>query len=65
MESLHYLPPELVPSHHSDGAQVDLNGHMEIADRVWWVGSMHRDEVFQCHPYLIEAGSDSVLIDPG
>jgi diguanylate cyclase (GGDEF)-like protein len=65
MESLHYLPPELVPSHHSDGAQVDLNGPMEIADRVWWVGSMHRDEVFQCHPYLIEAGSDSVLIDPG
>ena len=35
MESLHYLPPEMVPSHHGDGAQVDLNEPMEIADRVW------------------------------
>jgi diguanylate cyclase (GGDEF) domain len=55
----------MVPSSHGDAAPVDLDGPVEIADRVWWVGSMHRDEVFQCHPYLIEAGRDSVLIDPG
>jgi hypothetical protein len=35
MESLNYLPPEMVPSHHSGSAQVDLNEPMEIADRVW------------------------------
>lgn len=59
MEPLNYVPPEMVPSRHGDAAPVDLDGPVEIADRVWWVGSMHRDEVFQCHPYLIEAGSDS------
>lgn len=26
---------------------------------------MHTDEPLQCHPYLIEAGNNSVLVDPG
>ncbi len=38
---------------------------IEVADRVWWVGSVRPDETFQCHSYLIEAGDNSVLIDPG
>jgi diguanylate cyclase (GGDEF)-like protein len=40
-------------------------GALEIADRVWWVGSVRPDDTFQCHSYLIEAGDNSVLIDPG
>ncbi|MEH6625443.1 MAG: diguanylate cyclase [Motiliproteus sp.] len=36
-----------------------------IADRVWWVGHYLKDDVFQCHCYLIEQGDQSVLIDPG
>jgi diguanylate cyclase (GGDEF)-like protein len=38
---------------------------IEIAPRVWWVGATRRDEMFQCHAYLVEAGDQSVLIDPG
>ena len=39
-------------------------GPQEIAPRIWWVGTLLDDD-FQCHPYLVEAGSESVLIDPG
>ncbi len=38
---------------------------VEIAHRVWWVGTRLPDDRFQCHAYLIENGSDSVLVDPG
>ncbi|MEH6812041.1 MAG: diguanylate cyclase [Motiliproteus sp.] len=38
---------------------------IEIAARVWWVGHYLKDDVFQCHCYLIEQGDQSVLIDPG
>ncbi len=38
---------------------------VELAPRVWWVGSMIPDDRFQCHAYLIEQGDQSVLIDPG
>jgi diguanylate cyclase (GGDEF)-like protein len=41
-------------------------GHaLEIAPRVWWVGHVLPDDVFQCHVYLIEQGNQSVLFDPG
>lgn len=40
-------------------------GHaVEVAPRIWWVGDVLEDP-FQCHAYLVEAGSSSVLIDPG
>jgi diguanylate cyclase (GGDEF)-like protein len=42
-----------------------LDGPVEIAPRVWWVGSMLPGDDFQCHVYLIEQGDQSVLIDPG
>src|SRR6056297_894961 len=43
----------------------DAAGHaVEVAPRVWWVGAV-LDDPFQCHAYLVEAGSSSVLIDPG
>ncbi len=44
---------------------VDVSGAVEIAPRVWWVGSLLEHDRFQCHVYLIEQGDQSVLIDPG
>lgn len=38
---------------------------VQLADRLYWVGTRLPDDRFQCHAYLIENGSDSVLVDPG
>ena len=38
---------------------------IEISPRIWWVGHVLQEDVFQCHSYLIEQGDQSVLIDPG
>jgi diguanylate cyclase (GGDEF)-like protein len=38
---------------------------VEVAHRVWWVGDVLVGDPFQCHPYLVEAGEHSLLIDPG
>lgn len=38
---------------------------VEIAPRIWWVGSILATDQFQSHVYLIEQGDQSVLIDPG
>ena len=43
----------------------DLKKPVEIADRIWWVGHYLEDDSFQCHCYLIENGSNSILLDPG
>ncbi|WP_052315020.1 diguanylate cyclase [Thiocystis violascens] len=45
--------------------QADTAHALEIAPRVWWVGHVLDDDVFQCHVYLIEQGDQSVLFDPG
>jgi diguanylate cyclase (GGDEF)-like protein len=45
--------------------RADLDGPIEIADRIWWVGHYLPGDPFQCHVYLIEHGDESVLIDPG
>lgn len=37
-----------------DLANVDMSEAVQIAPRVWWVGSMLANENFQCHAYLIE-----------
>ena len=47
------------------GVDVDVSRAVELAPRVWWVGSLLPDDQFQCHVYLIEQGDESVLIDPG
>lgn len=44
---------------------VDTTEPVELAPRVWWVGSLLPDDRFQCHVYLVEQGDQSVLIDPG
>jgi diguanylate cyclase (GGDEF)-like protein len=43
----------------------DTSKAVEIADRIWWVGHILADDVFQCHVYLLEQGDQSVLFDPG
>jgi diguanylate cyclase (GGDEF)-like protein len=43
----------------------DTDHAVEIAPRVWWVGQVLPDDVFQCHVYLVEQGDQSVLLDPG
>ncbi len=49
----------------SGGHLPDTDGPVEIAPRVWWVGSLLPGDDFQCHVYLVEQGDQSVLIDPG
>ncbi len=46
-------------------ANADTGHAVEIAPRVWWVGHVLPDDVFQCHVYLVEQGDQSVLLDPG
>jgi diguanylate cyclase (GGDEF)-like protein len=46
-------------------AHADTHHALEIAPRVWWVGHVLPDDVFQCHVYLLEQGDQSVLFDPG
>jgi len=44
---------------------IDITKAVEIADQVWWVGHYLENDPFQCHVYLIENGTESILIDPG
>ena len=44
---------------------MDFTQAIEIADNIWWVGMYLPNDPFQCHPYFIENGENSVLIDPG
>ncbi len=36
-----------------------------IADNIYWIGMYLENDPFQCHPYLIKNGDESILIDPG
>ena len=38
---------------------------IEISNKIYWVGMYLENDPFQCHPYFINNGSESVLIDPG
>jgi len=44
---------------------MDFTQSIEIADSIWWVGMYLPNDPFQCHPYFIENGENSILIDPG
>ncbi|MBB6479182.1 diguanylate cyclase [Spirochaeta isovalerica] len=48
-----------------DQKEYDLNSPVNITDNIWWVGRYLKDDIFQCHTYLIKSGRNSVLIDPG
>ncbi len=41
------------------------NVPMALADRVWWVGTEASEGREQHHAYIVEQGTESVLIDPG
>ncbi|RUM62037.1 MAG: histidine kinase [Sulfurimonas sp.] len=43
----------------------DYNSAVEIAPHIYWIGMYLENDPFQCHPYLIENGDESILIDPG
>ena len=44
---------------------MDYSKPVEIAEDVFWVGSIIPNDPFQCHVYLIRNGTESILIDPG
>lgn len=48
-----------------DSTSPDYSKAIEIAPRIFWVGSYIAGDSFQCHSYLIENGDGSILIDPG
>ena len=43
----------------------EYNKAIEIAKGVFWVGSYVKNEILQCHSYLILNDDESILIDPG
>ncbi len=45
--------------------KIDYNKAIEIGENIYWIGMYFENDVFQCHPYLIKNGDESVLIDPG
>ena len=38
---------------------------IEIATNTYWIGEYLENDPFQCHPYLIVNGDESILVDPG
>ncbi|MDC7234238.1 MAG: diguanylate cyclase [Spirochaetales bacterium] len=38
---------------------------LKLTDNIWWVGHFIEGDSFQCHSYLIENGTESILFDPG
>jgi flavorubredoxin len=43
----------------------DTSEAVQIAPNIYWVGMHLKDDPFQCHPYLIKNGDESILVDPG
>jgi len=44
---------------------MDFKKAVSIADKIYWVGMLLENDPFQCLPYFIENGDESILIDPG
>lgn len=44
---------------------LDTSEAILIAPNIYWVGMHLKNDPFQCHPYLIKNGDESILIDPG
>ena len=44
---------------------LDFTQAIEIAKNIYWVGMYLKNDPFQCHPYFIENGDASILVDPG
>ncbi len=46
-------------------AVMDFTQPVGIAENIYWVGKYLENDPFQCHPYFIDNGDASVLVDPG
>lgn len=44
---------------------INYKNAVSIAPKIYWVGMYLENDPFQCHPYLIVNGDESILIDPG
>ncbi|WP_456486077.1 oxygen-binding di-iron domain-containing protein [Hydrogenimonas sp.] len=44
---------------------MDYTKAIQIAQNIHWVGMYLENDPFQCHPYFIHNGDESILIDPG
>ncbi|WP_345993083.1 ATP-binding protein [Sulfurimonas sp. HSL-1716] len=44
---------------------LDFQEAVCVAPDIYWVGMFLENDPFQCHPYLIKNGNESILIDPG
>jgi len=45
--------------------QNDFSKAVCIAPNIYWIGMYLENDPFQCHPYLIINGDESILVDPG
>lgn len=48
-----------------DNADINSDAPLKLAESIWWVGHYIEGDSFQCHSYLIENGTESILFDPG
>ena len=46
-------------------SELDFTRPVEIAKDIFWVGIYLENDPFQCHPYLILNGDETILVDPG
>lgn len=46
-------------------SELDFTRPVQVAPDIYWVGIYLENDPFQCHPYFINNGNDSILIDPG
>lgn len=44
---------------------IDFNNPVKVGANTFWIGAFLENDPFQCHPYFIENGNESILIDPG
>jgi len=44
---------------------MDFTQAIEIAKDIYWIGMYLENDPFQCHPYFIKNGNESILVDPG
>jgi len=44
---------------------INYKEYVSIAPNIYWVGMYLENDPFQCHPYFIDNGDESILIDPG
>jgi len=58
MKKLHYF-------NYTAFMNLDFTQSIEIAKNMYWIGMYLENDPFQCHPYFIENGNASILVDPG